>query len=305
MRVRQERTKQSQAMNTDPTNSPENPSFTTHTEMPNIMRTKTRRFSDVLVILMALASFGAARCRAGLALFSNTSDTINIAGNTSLGSAATIEVRIYLTASPIGPTNIYNEYASAQQDKHLGFDGNELDGFFFGVGTTANTLRVPLTLSLNTWHQLAFVYDGSQERMYLDGSLVGSQTVSGSIGNASGISVIGADPRADSTGAGGFDPSFRGYIDTLRVSNNARYSGASYTPVAGDLSSDANTQLLYNFNEAPGSTTIADLSGNGHTGTLGTGFTGSTSPQLVPEPATAGLLGLSGLILAVRRRKRR
>ena len=90
MRVRQERTKQSQAMNTDPTNSPEKPSFTTHTEMPNIMRTKTRRFSDVLVILMALASFGAARCRAGLALFSNTSDTINIAGNTSLGSAATI-----------------------------------------------------------------------------------------------------------------------------------------------------------------------------------------------------------------------
>ena len=218
-----------------------------------------------------------------------------------MGSAATIEARIYLTASPIGPTNIYNEYASAQQDKHLGFDGNELDGFFFGVGTTANTLRVPLTLSLNTWHQLAFVYDGSQERMYLDGSLVGSQTVSGSIGNASGISVVGADPRADSTGAGGFDPSFRGYIDTLRVSNNARYSGASYTPVAGDLSSDANTQLLYNFNEAPGSTTIADLSGNGHTGTLGTGFTGSTSPQLVPEPAAIGLFSIGAALITARR----
>jgi len=101
-----------------------------------------------------------------------------------------------------------------------------------------------------------------------------------------------------------------GYLDSVRLSNSARYTGGSFAAPSGDLGNDANTLLLYNFNEAPGSTTVADGSSNGWTGTLGDGFDGATSPQLmaaVPEPSTlaalGGLLGMGLIGRSWRRRK--
>jgi hypothetical protein len=45
------------------------------------------------------------------------------------------------------------------------------------------------------------------------------------------------------------------------------------------MASDANTLLLYNFDEPPGSATVADGGPLGRTGTLGQGFETATSPQ--------------------------
>jgi hypothetical protein len=75
------------------------------------------------------------------------------------------------------------------------------------------------------------------------------------------------------------------------VSDVARYSGASFAPPTGDLPSDANTLLLYHFDEAPGSTTVADSGPLGRTGTLGQGFAKATSPEpgaSLPVPAVLG-----------------
>ncbi|NQU20164.1 MAG: PEP-CTERM sorting domain-containing protein [Candidatus Nealsonbacteria bacterium] len=90
------------------------------------------------------------------------------------------------------------------------------------------------------------------------------------------------------------------------MSDSARYSGISFTPPTGDLTSDANTQLLYNFNDPPGSTTVLDESPFGRTGTLGVGFGGATSPTLVPEPFTLILLtiGAVGLLAYGWRRRK-
>jgi len=75
-----------------------------------------------------------------------------------------------------------------------------------------------------------------------------------------------------------------GYLDTLRVSRVARYSGERFDPPAGKLASDADTLLLYNFTETPGGIAVPDESGNGRTGLLGVGFKGATSPEFVPDP---------------------
>ena len=84
---------------------------------------------------------------------------------------------------------------------------------------------------------------------------------------------------------GSLRKSFIGYLDTFRVSDNARYSGNSFTAPTGDLTDDANTVVLFNFAAdditfGQGAVTVADLSGNMHTGTFGAGFPDATSPRL-------------------------
>ena len=257
----------------------------------------------VLALPVALLTT-AIRVNAGLAYFDSISDTINVTGGTNIGSAITIEAIIYLNVAPVGPTNIFNEYSSGLEDKALGFDGAKLSGYAFPAGGSG--LQQTVSLSLNNWHHVAFVFSGIQDRLYLDGALVAARNTISSVSNASGFPFIGANPRSDTTSPNGYDSSFQGYIDTLRVSASERYTGASFAAPTGDLASDASTQLLYNFNEAPGSTTVIDLSGNGHTGTLGTGFVGSTSPDFVatvPEPTAFALLCVAVPLLASRRRK--
>src|SRR5262249_29630341 len=60
----------------------------------------------------------------------------------------------------------------------------------------------------------------------------------------------------------------------------------SFTPPSPDMTSDANTVLLYTFDESPGSTTVADASSLARTGTLGAGFGGATSPVLCGDDPT-------------------
>jgi hypothetical protein len=48
-----------------------------------------------------------------------------------------------------------------------------------------------------------------------------------------------------------------GYIDELRISSTARYSGASFTPPAAAFTPDSNTVFLHHFNGTNGSTAWA------------------------------------------------
>lgn len=236
--------------------------------------------------MYALAAFFAASLLslqvslAQTAYFNDPTDTIEIDGQTEIGDASTYEL-VFLWAGDGDPSGMFfDEWKNGAEDKQLQLAQ-------LGAGShVVHALNWPatrfvsaeMTVTPNTWHHVAFVYDGVKERLYIDGFLQYSDTrSSGPVANSDGKGHIGATPRLPE-----FATSFYGYLESFRLSDVARYTGDAFTPPTGDLTSDANTLLLYNFEEPVGSTTVADSGPLGRTGTLGTGFSGATSPVLGP-----------------------
>jgi hypothetical protein len=245
-----------------------------------------RRWRGVSAVLASscLAAAAEGQVPTGAIFFDQTSDTIVAAEQTVLGTTATFEARVFFPTGVGAGGRVFNEWTNFQEDKLLLADPTGLNGYSYPVAGTLLVASTPLTA--DTWHHIAFVHDGpgNEQRLYLDGVKVATQAGSGDIGDGGGDDFghpfFGAIFR-DGTMA----PSFIGYLDTVRISDNARYSGDDFTAHTGDLSDDANTVILYNFAAdditfANGVATVADASGNLHHGTLGGGFPGATSPHL-------------------------
>ncbi len=238
--------------------------------------------------------------------FNNPTDTIQIASQTVIGNESTYEAGIYFP-SGIGASGlVFNEFKYALEDKQFLAGPNGLYGYNYPNYPNYQLSGIASTtpLALNTWHHIAFVQGEGSQRLYLDGQIVGSRSGAGDIWDSDGGGFLGAIFRGD-TPSNIYDqlaPSFIGHLDTFRISNVARYSGNSFEAPKGDLTSDANTQLLYNFIledyfQQDGDTWVSDLSGNGRNGRFGKGFAGATSPSIVvpvdsqestavPEPTT-------------------
>ncbi|MEG4809309.1 hypothetical protein QUA79_17655 [Microcoleus sp. F8-D1] len=250
--------------------------------------------------------------------FNNPTDTIQIAGQTVLGNESTYEAGIYFPSGISAGGLVFNEFKYALEDKQFLAGPNGLFGYnypnypnYILSGITSTT-----PLALNTWHHIAFVQGEGSQRLYLDGQIVGSRSGAGDIWDSDGGGFLGAIFRSD-----GFASSFIGHLDTFRISNVARYSGNSFEAPKGDLTSDANTQLLYNFIledyfQQDGDTWVSDLSGNGRNGRFGKGFAGGTSPSIivpvdsqestpVPEPTTVlGTLAFGAVISSWRMKRK-
>ncbi|MFB2982773.1 LamG-like jellyroll fold domain-containing protein [Microseira sp. BLCC-F43] len=241
--------------------------------------------------------------------FNNPTDTIQISGQTVLGNQSTYEARIYFP-SDIGANGVvFDEFKWSFEDKWLSAGPDGLAGYNYPnyPNEPLTALKSRTTLAPDTWHHIAFVQGGGTQRLYLNGQIVSSRPGTGDIWDSDGSGFLGAIFRdAPSNIYDKFASSFIGHLDTFSISNVARYTGNSFEAPTGDLTPDANTQLLYNFNledyfQQNGRTWISDLSGNGRNGRFGTGFAGATSPSIVvpvepqeptrvPEPAS--VLGL-------------
>jgi hypothetical protein len=82
-------------------------------------------------------------------------------------------------------------------------------------------------LALNAWSHLASTYDGASLRLYVNGVLVSSTVVSGSLAPSTGVLRVG--------GNGVWPEWFAGLIDEVRV-----YSRALS---AGEIQTDMNTAV--------------------------------------------------------------
>ena len=82
------------------------------------------------------------------------------------------------------------------------------------VKVNATTTKFATPLNKSQWYHVAAVYDSSNLKLYLNGNLVVTQTVSGNIGVDASMLTLGRDPITATK-------FFRGKIDELRVFNVA------------------------------------------------------------------------------------
>jgi hypothetical protein len=225
------------------------------------------------VVWAASGIAGAQETATGVIQFDRGTDTIHVGGQTELTMAATFEARFFLREGDSGG-QIFNEWQAFAEDKYLYASPAQVCAYDHPIGF-GQVLCVVTAVTTGVWHHVAYVYDGAEERMYLDGQRIAARAASGTIGNSPGEGYIGSIFRDGSQRLG-----FVGRLDFVRVSNVARYTGASFVAPTGDAAAEPGTMLLYAFRECPPSTTTADAGPLGRTGVLGEGI-GGTMPQFL------------------------
>jgi len=160
----------------------------------------------------------------------------------------TIEAFVYL---PVMPTA--NTYP---QGYWLCGSGpfNQNPGFDMVIGSTnielsisdyaAVNVNVAHGITAGTWNHVAFVRSGATNLYaYVNGTRVGSATVSASLASnigGSALAVGRAEPSGGATGG-----TFNGYVSNFRlVKGSALYSGATYAVPTSPLTAVAGTQIL-------------------------------------------------------------
>lgn len=198
----------------------------------------------------------------------NSSQNLTVAATTNMitwkaTTGFTIEYWFYMNAWPgsinPGPGN-HNNTSTNYWAFGPSVSGT-IEFYYWGTGTKYLKTNA-FVVSLNTWHNIAFVatttgtsttmsiyIDGVRQDVQLDntGAYAQTKTVTNGVVATGGTFSMGKYGSL----------SWNGFIDNLRVSNVNRYSGSSYTLATGPFTADSSTQLLITPTNSVGSTTIS------------------------------------------------
>lgn len=189
-----------------------------------------------------------------------------------------------------GPANTANGFRLRGEDatRHY-FWGNDHD-----ENLTGSILADTTGPNGDGWHHFAVTYDGNQTVQYWNGAPLGAPRVAGAVNVADANYRIGSRIDAEY---------FHGLIDEVSIWNvplgAGDIAGGFNQPI--DASNPAVSPFLvayFNFENG-----LIDVAGGDNNGTAQFGATidaGANAP--VPEP-TAGVLGLFGALLLLRRRR--
>jgi hypothetical protein len=202
-------------------------------------------------------------------LLAGADATAIVADNASLdlGTGAndgfTIEINFYLSSSPLRRTITLAEKPGTYFVGLITNDFSGLDNIFFEIGQPDGSRFISAASALSTgWHHIAAVFDNevTSDTDYLAFYVDGVRRTS----NSSDFLSV-PNTTSDFRIGHPLDTLSNGYVDEVRLSDIARYSGESYIVETAPFSSDDNTRALWHFDEAVGSTTFVDASPNGNT----------------------------------------
>jgi hypothetical protein len=212
--------------------------------------------------------------------FNGSSSIVRVNNSSSLNLTTGMTVEAWVqptTPAPDVQVMIFKEGTSNNQSYALGLDkngsGNLRAGIYIMIGANEYGVNSSSTLSLNTWSHVAGTFDGASLRLYVNGSLEGSTSVSGSINQTDSYLTIGGND---------LEPEwFAGLIDEVRIYNRALSQGeiqADMNSPIGATSSLPSVPIPSSpANGATGVATNPTLSWNASTGATSYGVQVSTN----------------------------
>lgn len=165
---------------------------------------------------------------AGSLIVDGTGDWISTpdAANISFaGGNFTYEFFIRLAAVPSSYTPIFGKWGTASNNEIMMVMSNSttITLYTSTTGSDANTQTWTITApTQDVWYHWALVRNGNTWTMYVDGVGKGDNTVTDTLYNGSSALHFGGVTGETPTG-------FNGFLDEIRVSNVARYTG-NFTP---------------------------------------------------------------------------
>lgn len=210
-------------------------------------------------------------------VFDEESDTVRVVSNIVEGSPGdtgslsqmTLEAVVWVRGNSFARRAIFTELQPGFEDKQLNawVEAGELSGAVYGLpGGTPAILTGTIT-DPGRWVHIAYVYDGTEERFYLDGSVVSRNgNVMGNLRDGPGELE---QMRLGAIYRGPYVRAMDGAIDSLRVSRTVVYTSDEIIPPSGDLPLTGDTVLLFHFNEQPDANGMIYSIDGGYRGELG------------------------------------
>jgi hypothetical protein len=211
--------------------------------------------------------------RYGSALsFNGTSNRVNINDSASLDltTGMTLEAWVYPTATSGWRTVIIKEAANGLAYALYSSGDTSRPGVYISVGGMDRFAIGTTSLSLSTWAHLAATYDGSTLRLFVNGTQVATQSVTGTIAASASPLRIGGNAV--------WGEYFAGQIDEVRTYNRALTQAqiqtdmnsainppvpdttpptvTSVSPLSGATGVTTGTAVTATFSEAMSATTI-------------------------------------------------
>ena len=154
---------------------------------------------------------------------SNNWVTVPDKASLDLTTGMTVEAWVYPTAISSWRTVVMKEQTGSASYWLYANNSSNRPANVINVGGSIKTLSAgSQQLPVNSWAHLASTYDGSTQKLYVNGALVGSRSQTGSIALSSGALSIGGNSV--------WGEYFTGYIDEVRVYNRA----LTQTEIASD-----------------------------------------------------------------------
>ncbi|MGJ8695579.1 MAG: LamG-like jellyroll fold domain-containing protein [Verrucomicrobiaceae bacterium] len=179
----------------------------------------------------------------GAARFDGATQSLSVPANRfKITGDLTLECRFKADSFP-GRTGLVTKTENSGYGIFIS-DGRPQFSIFIG-GEYLNAIADSPLLKVDTWHQLAAVYDGSEARLYLDGKLIASASRKGKLKDNRLPLIIGGDVN----GQGRAVSPFAGLIDFVRLTPSALYTGPDMTPA--NSNKEALIHLPLNENIGP------------------------------------------------------
>jgi hypothetical protein len=237
-------------------------------------RNTTAEMRAFLIFITIFAAASSSFAQSGAALnFDGNNDYVRIPHHSALKPGGALTIEVWVRPNNIHSNLYYEIYRKEDGNaRHLlSFQNNgTVLSFGLGINGTYSELDITITASdyENQWVHIAATYDGSERKIYRNGNLIGSQTISGFLANfGSAPAYIGA--------TNGSSEFFNGSIDELRLWNKGLEQCDIQKQMHCELPLPQSGLIAYyNFNQGVaggvnnGINSLADAGSNNLTGAL-------------------------------------